>query len=75
MRLLLPSADLQIALLLALASLAGCTRQAWYEGGQVSAALRCQQGPPAAHDDCMARQNQQRYEDYRRAREAVKQAP
>lgn len=62
-------------LLAALAALAGCTRQAWYEGTQVGAQLRCEDGPPAAYDDCMARQNQKRYEEYRREREDATRAP
>lgn len=66
---------LLLMMTLAPAALAGCSSQAWYEGAQVGAELRCQEGPPAAYDDCMARQNQTRYEDYRREREAVKQAP
>lgn len=62
-------------LLAALAALAGCSRQAWYEAGQVNAELRCRQGPAAAYDDCMSRLNEKPYADYRREREAARQAP
>jgi hypothetical protein len=62
-------------LLAGAAALAGCTSQAWYEGARAGADVRCQDGPPAAYDDCMERQNQKSYEDYRRAREDAAKAP
>lgn len=64
------------ALLLAgLAALAGCSSQAWYEGVQAGARQRCLEGPPAARDECMARQNHKGYEEYRREREDATTSP
>lgn len=56
-------------------AMAGCTSQAWYESARQSAELECQKQPAGAYEECMSRVNRKTYEDYRREREAVKQAP
>lgn len=61
--------------LLLLAGVAGCTSQAWYESARASAELECQRQPAGAYEECMSRVSKKSYEDYRREREAVKQAP
>lgn len=71
-RLSLP--PLAAGLLLA-ATLGGCTSQAWYESARASAEAQCQQQPAGAYEECMSRVNRKSYEDYRREREAVQQAP
>lgn len=56
-------------------ALAGCSSQAWYEGARASAELECQRQPAGAYEECMSRVSKKSYEDYRRERAAVKQAP
>lgn len=60
---------------LALLVTSGCSSQAWYEGARLSAEAQCQRQSAGAYEECMARVNRKSYEDYRREREAVKQAP
>lgn len=64
-----------LAGLLLTAALAGCSTAAWYESARASAEAQCWQQPAAAHEECMSRLSKKSYEDYRREREAVKQAP
>jgi hypothetical protein len=58
-----------LLLLLALSTLPGCTTRAWYEGARASAENECRKLPPGAYEDCMARVNRQRYEDYEQQRQ------
>jgi hypothetical protein len=64
------------AVALALPSLlaSACSSQAWYEGARASAEAQCRAQPAGAYEECMSRLDQRSYEDYRREREAVKQA-
>lgn len=54
---------------------AGCTAQAWYDSARLGAEAQCQQQPAGAREECLSRVNARSYDDYRREREAVKQAP
>lgn len=52
------------------ALLTACSTQSWYEGARVHAENECRRQPGSAAEECMARVNTQRYEDYERARKA-----
>ncbi len=58
-----------VPLLLAVATLPGCTARAWYEGGRAGTESECRKLPPGGYEDCMARVNRQSYEDYEKERQ------
>jgi hypothetical protein len=60
---------LLLASLLTITLLPGCTARAWYEGSRASAENECRKLPPGGYEDCMARVNRQRYEDYEKQRQ------
>ena len=64
-----------VAGLLLAVFLVGCTTEAWYESARLSAEAQCQRQPAGAYEECMSRVSRKSYEDYRREREAAKQAP
>ena len=46
----------------------GCSTQAWYEAARLTAEGECARQAPGAYEKCRARVNQQRYDDYDKAR-------
>ena len=55
-------------LLLACASLAGCSTKMWYAATQTAAENECRRLPPGETQPCLARVNTMSYEDYERKR-------
>lgn len=53
-----------------LVSLGGCSTEAWFEGAKRSAEHQCRQQPPGAQDECLARVNKSRYDQYEKERTA-----
>jgi hypothetical protein len=50
----------------------GCTTQAWYEGAKMGAENECAKQPPGAYEECRARVNKQKYDEYEKARAGAK---
>lgn len=48
--------------------LPGCTAQAWYDGAKVGAANECRKQPPGAAEECLARLDKTKYDDYEKER-------
>lgn len=55
-------------LLLCALALSACSTQTWYESARVGAENECRNRPATAAEECLARLNKQKYEDYERAR-------
>lgn len=53
---------------LVLPVLCGCTTQAWYDGVKVGAANECRKQPPGAAEECLARLDKTKYDDYEKER-------
>jgi hypothetical protein len=50
----------------------GCTTQAWYDAARLRAESECATQPPGAFEECRARINKQKYEDYEKTRSGTK---
>lgn len=49
-----------------------CTTQAWYQAARQSAEHECAKQQPGAYEECRARVNNQKYDDYEKARSGTK---
>lgn len=60
--------DLKISAVIAV----GCTTQAWYDAAKLNAESECAKQPPGANEECRARINKQKYDEYEKARSSTK---
>jgi len=58
--------------LLLIATLQGCTTEAWYEGFKLSAESRCQSLPPGERLRCQDELNKKPYAEYEKERTGQK---
>lgn len=50
----------------------GCTTQAWYDAAKLNAESECAKQPPGANEECRARINKQKYDEYEKERSSTK---
>jgi hypothetical protein len=62
----------KLSLVIVVAALLGCTKQAWYEGVKQGAENECRIQPQSAMESCLERLNKRSYEDYEKARTGSK---
>jgi hypothetical protein len=62
----------KLSLVIVIAALLGCTKQAWYEGVKQGAENECRYQPQSAMESCLERLNKRSYQDYEQERTGSK---